>query len=384
MTEPVVVCRNPNPRYHLDFPALAVAANGDVLILARQCGAWADDATFKFGRPLTFFEIRAEMMLLRSTDGGRSFLAESTLHTGLAYDPVLCALADGTMMAGMVVGEAGSRRERADLRGVLHRHLPQLDTVIAVRGLGVWHSHDDGRTWSAEPLLVSLPGWENLYNLRRPFQLADQTLIMPVTVGYPWRSRYVGLLRSWDGGASWADPSFVTEDPAGRVHYAAGVGYWQPAMTAAPNGDLLCVCVLDNRDSAPPRGPGSASGPRTFGPTEGLPRLVRAHSVDSGFTWSLPQDTGLGGDFPSLTTLPDGRLLLTYAQRHSDGSAVLVHLSEDGGVTWTPARAVRESGASLFYYPSSLVLADGALLTVCMTSQPGGVRVVEAVRWQNP
>ena len=48
------------------FPSGTVAANGDLLLLlARQCGQWARDATFKFGRPLTFFETEAETVLLR-------------------------------------------------------------------------------------------------------------------------------------------------------------------------------------------------------------------------------------------------------------------------------------------------------------------------------
>ena len=380
MIEPSCVLSNPDPRYHFDFPSVTVAANGDVLVLARQCGPWARDATFKFGRPLTFFEPQAEMVLLRSTDEGQSFSRERLLHKGLAFDPMLCTLAGGTLMAGVVLGEAGCRRDRAGLRGVLHRHLPQLDTAITVRGVGLWFSRDNGRSWSAEPVLASLPDWENVYNLRRAFQLADGTIMLPVTVGYPWRTRYVGLMRSWDNGASWSDPSFVAEDPAGRAHYAAGIGYWQPAMAATPGGDLLCVCVLDDRDTAPPRQAGDQAGHRMFAQTDALPQLVRTHSADSGFTRSLPQATGLQGDFPGLLALPDGRLLLTHTRRARDSAAVLAHLSGDGGLTWELAATIREESDSMFYYPATVALPDGTLLTVFMTTPPGGVRVVEVAR----
>ena len=382
MVDPAQVLLNPDPRYHLDFPAVTLASNGDVLLLARQCGPWGRDATFKFGRTLTFFETEAETVLLRSTDAGSSFSYERSLHKGLAFDQTLCTLADGTLAAGVVLGEAGARRDRAGLRGVLHRQLPQLDTVITVRGAGLWFSRADGQSWSAEPILASLPGWENLYNLRPPFQLADGTIILPVAVGYPWRSRYVGLIRSWDDGATWSDPSFVAEDPGGRAHYAAGNGYWKPTMAATPGGDLLCVCVLNDRLAEQRRQAAEPAGRGVDAATDVSPLMMRTHSTDSGFTWSVPQDTGLRGDFPSLTVLRDGRLLLTHAQQRTDGPAVLAHLSDDGGLTWELAETVRSASDSMFYYPTSIVLPDETLLTVCMTTPPGGVRVVEVVRWR--
>ena len=217
------------------------------------------------------------MRLLRSTDGGRTWAAGEVLHQGLAFDPMLCTLADGRLMAGLIVGQAGNRLERATLQGVLHRHLPQMHTVITVRGIGPWTSQDHGCTWTPERE-VTLAGWENLYNLRGVLELADGTVILPLTVGYPWRSRCVGLLRSWDGGHTWADPSYVAEDPAGRAHYGAGVGYWQPAMVAMPSGDMVCVCVLDDRDSAPPRTAGSAGASTPTAPKAGLPPLYVTYS----------------------------------------------------------------------------------------------------------
>ena len=218
MGETSVIYRHPDPQYHADFPNITTTPDDGVLVILRRCGQWAHDATFKFGRPLTFFEANAEIVVLRSTDGGLSLSGETCLFAGLAYDPIIAALSDGRVLAGAVIGEAGSRRDRAQLSGALHRHLPQLDTVIAVRGFGLWWSQNSGRTWVKDPQIASVEGWENVYNLRRPFEVDDGTIIMPVTVGYPWRTRCVGLLRSWDGGETWGDHSFVAEDPAGRAH----------------------------------------------------------------------------------------------------------------------------------------------------------------------
>ena len=382
MAERLPGYRNPNPRYHADFGDVTVAPNGDVLLIVRQCGRWAYEATFRFERPLTFFEAKAEMLVLRSSDLGESFSTETTLFSGLAYDPMICCLADGRLMAGMVVGQAGPGRGRAEMEGVLHRHLPQLDTVITLQGMAVWVSEDDGHTWSEPSETVSLPGWENAYNLRKVFGLCDGTLIMPVTIGYPWRSRYVGLIRSWDGGSTWADPSYVAEDPAGRAHYAAGVGYWEPAMAATPEGDMICVCVLDDQGSAPRPAVDSSPGAPVFEPEDALPRLYHTRSVDSGFTWSEPQDSGLRGDFPSMIALPDGRLLLTLTQRGATGSALVAHVSEDGGNTWSSDIALLRSDDELLYYPNSVVLQDGCLLTAFMFGGPDQVRSVDLVRWR--
>ncbi len=377
MPEHSVAYRHPDPTFHADFPDMTRTPSGDLVMVWRKCGQWAHRATFGFDRPLTFFETDAELLVLRSTDGGASFNPVTSLFRGLAYDPMICTLKDGRLMAGAVVGEAGTRQQRGGMRGVLHRHLPQLDTVITLHGIGLWLSGDGGVTWEPGREPICVPGWENAYNLRKAFQLADGTTILPVTIGYPWRTRYVGLLRSWDLGSTWGDPSYVAEDPAGRAHYAAGIGYWEPAMAVTPRGEMACVCVEDDRSGAPAR----IAAPRSFEPTDDLPRLLITHSVDSGFTWSVPEDTGLRGDFPSMALLEDGCLLLTHTRRRPGDAAVVCRLSEDGGVTWSDERVVAHSTDGAFYYPNSMPLGDGRIATCVMAGAPNLVRSVELVRW---
>jgi hypothetical protein len=291
---------------------------------------------------------------------------------------MICALADGRLMAGTVVGEAGPHRNRAAMGGILHRHIPQLDTVVTVCGIALWFSEDHGRVWS-QPQMVALPGWENVYNLRKPVQVADGTMLMPVATGYPTRSRFVGLLRSWDDGATWGDPSIVAEDPAGRAHLAAGFGYWQPALALRPTGDLVCVCPLDEGGMQRPGRTGEA--PDLMKASASLPSLYVVRSRDSGFSWSQPRDTGLEGDFPSLITLADGRLLLAYTQRQSRRSVIIAHVSDDG-VSWGPPMVVREAADHLFYYVNTVILPDSTLVSVYMVTPPDQVRIVEAVRWR--
>jgi hypothetical protein len=143
----------------------------------------------------------------------------------------------------------------------------------------------------------------------------------------------------------------------------------------------VCVCVLDDRDSAPPRRPGDSGASTPTMPNASLPPLYVTYSQDSGFTWSAPQPTGLDGDYPDLALLPDGSLLLTHTQRRSGASAVLAHVSADGGANWQPVGVIRQGEEYLFHYAHTVVLPDGIFLTVCMATPPDGVRVVEAVRW---
>ncbi len=218
---------------------------------------------------------------------------------------------------------------------------------------------------------ASVAGWEALYNLRPPVQLADGALLLPLTLGYPWRSRYVGLFRSWDSGRTWGDPSYLAEDPAGRAHYGAGAGYWQPTLVCLPTGELLCICALDERSGARPHPIGAAPTPAST--------LVRTYSQDSGFTWSAPQALGLEGDYPHLCLLADGRLLLTHCQRRGAGGAVLAQVSSDGGLTWRPVEALRQAADHAYHYPHTAEISDRNLLTAYMVTPPGKPRYIEVV-----
>ena len=364
--EHLLVYRNPHPQYHADFPSIAVAEDNSVLIILRQCGPWAYEANFEHHIG-TFFDADTEMIIIRSTDGARSFhaIANNPVFEGLACDPVMLRLADGRIMAGSIVGEAGPRAQRHQMKGVLHRHFPRIDTVITFEGVAVRLSEDNGLSWGEPRLVVPYPP-ESLYGLRKPVELADGTLLMPLAVGYPWRSRFVGIIRSWDGGQQWGDESYIAEDPQGRCRWATGTDYWRPALGLGPNAELICVYVEGRKDSS----------------SDFTGQLLCSRSGDAGFTWGQPQPLGLVGSFPSLTRLSDGRYLLTFVSSHSSVGSVEVVFSSDGGATWEPRLALRTASDHLFYYPDSVELPDGDIFTVYMTAPPSKVRIVEAVRWR--
>gem|GEM_PF-2766530 len=379
MATHTMLYRNPNPRHHADFADAVQAADGSVHMLLRQCGQWAHDATYKFGRPLTFFEADAEIRLLRSDDGGRSFVPRSgpPLFRGLAFDPFITRLRDKRLVAGAIVGQAGPRQDRPRLRGVLHRHLPQLDTVITLHGVALWFSADHGRTWTDAPVLANVPDFRDLYNARKPVELDDGTLLLPLAIGYPWRSRHVALVRSWDGGETWSDGSIVADDPSGRFHYDAGPGYWEPGMALQPAGELTCVSVLDD-PAAATAATFAGENRATLG--RALP-LIISLSFDSGFTWTQPHPLEFEGDFPALATLRDGRILLVWTHRQAGSTRLQASVSTDGGRHWGAAHTLfSESGHSL-HYPNPVLHDDDTVTVVAMESGPDLVRFVSGTRF---
>ncbi len=363
-SEHLLVYQNPNPQYHADFPSIARAEDDSLVVILRKCGSWAYEANFQRNIG-TFFDADTEIIVIRSTDGGQTFepIADNPVFAGLTCDPAIRRLAGGRLMACAIVGEAGPRSQRQQMKGVLHRHFPRFDTVITFEGVGVRFSEDNGLTWGEQTLAIPFAP-ESLYNMRKPVELADGTLMMPLAVGYPWRSRFVGIIRSWDRGLSWGDESYIAEDPQGRYRWVTGTDYWEPALGLQANGRLICVYVESRKDKS----------------TGFHGQLLYSHSGDAGYTWTLPTPTGLQGSFPSLTTLRDGGYLLTFSSRYGSTGTVEAAFSSDGH-TWERRLALRSEPDHTFYYPDSIELPDGDILTVYMTSPPTKVRIVEAVRW---
>ena len=359
--------QNPNPDYHADFPSIARAEDGSLVVILRKCGPWAYEANFQRGIS-TFFDADTELIVIRSTDGGQSFkpIASNPVFAGLAIDPVIRLLSDGRLMACAIVGEAATRPQRPQMKGVLHRHFPRFDTVITLEGVSVRFSEDNGVTWS-KPSMFTPFAPESLYNLRKPLELADGTLLVPLAVGYPWRSRFVGLSRSWDMGQSWGDETYVMEDPQGRYRWAAGTDYWMPTLGLQSNGALVCAYVESPKE--PPAGFYS--------------RILTSTSSDAGYTWHPPTPTGLDGGFPNIITLPDDRYLMTFASRYGSVGALEAAFSSDGH-NWETRLTLRSEEGYEFYYPDSVQLPGGDIFTVYMASPPSRVRTVGAVRWRLP
>jgi hypothetical protein len=96
-------------------------------------------------------------------------------------------------------------------------------------------------------------------------------------------------------------------------------------------------------------------------------KLLR--STDLGATWLPAADLTLPMQHPGdLTDLGDNRILLTYGIRNRGLMGIGARISRDGGRNWgAPAVLFQFGEAHDCGYPSSVVCADGMLLTAAYT-----------------
>jgi hypothetical protein len=97
----------------------------------------------------------------------------------------------------------------------------------------------------------------------------------------------------------------------------------------------------------------------------------------------VPHPIGVWGLPSHLLRLRDGRLLMSYGYRRAPfGNQARV--SADGGKRWSGALMISDDGASGdLGYPSTVELADGALVTVWYESRKGSPRaVLRMARWR--
>lgn len=110
-------------------------------------------------------------------------------------------------------------------------------------------------------------------------------------------------------------------------------------------------------------------------------------SDDNGQTWyhkNQPvEDTGRGGNPPTLTRLHDGRLCLIYGYRDAP-YRICAKLSSDTGNTWSDEIVLRDNGGDHdIGYPRTIQRPDGTVVTVYyFDEEPDGARFIEATLWK--
>jgi hypothetical protein len=131
------------------------------------------------------------------------------------------------------------------------------------------------------------------------------------------------------------------------------IGNYKAGMTRLPNGKLVAAVCRERE------------GRSDFD-------ILVYESSDVGLSWRRINRTPLCGKEPSLTTLPDGAMVLTVQGGKTgcgpDGvkEANPISRSVDGGVTWETHQAPG------FDYPRNLIVEpDGSLLMVRAGQQPG-------------
>ena len=311
-------------------------------------------------------------------------------------------------------------------------HLSNDGRIVMVR------SSDGGKTWGERQVLVETPDTDErecaLYQLRDGTVLANEWpntyydrdgyyLGVPTTHHVRQMGMYVG--RSTDNGHTWTWPT-KPFDPA-PYHWAVS----SERIVELPSGRLLMACYCGHESR---RQWGSAiycSDDKGVswhylatvadlpGKRLGEPALIETHSGrlicmmrnedgltyyeslsdDGGVTWSPARPSAVPGmsNPCSLVTLPDATVLCIYGARpreaapyapRDDVGGLYVVASYDEGETWdmAHARVIRDDFMNMdIGYPASIVMTDGRILVVYYFNMFGRFFIAGSFfRWEKP
>lgn len=351
-------------------PSIAEAPNGDLLVTFNTTGD---------GHP------GGQLRVIRSTDEGRTWgpsevLAEPRLYGpsgSIAAQRGIATMADGTMLAPY-----------NDM--INHSNYNSRESTLFVA-----RSTDNGHTWTGTDTPVTLP---------RPIReahvagspiltLADGTVLLGIwgaleltedweTDPMPWAS---GVLRSFDGGATWSDYRTVAFDPNNPVQYPPFHSARYPsganefAMHELPDGRILAVIRYATKIGANPG------------------QSYLSYSSDSGATWSDPVPmsagmNGVGAEALSLfeSTCTDmlsgdaSKLLMGHRVLNAAGTRIgqaAVRVSFDDGVTWGHSVTLQDASGSTSLgaatgEPTFHRLDDGRILVLFQVFDGGPSRIV--------
>ena len=309
------------------------------------------------------FEGRMTLAASRSTDGGHSWVYSGPLFGGAEPEPgnlKPTLLRDGRLAA---IGYNFTLSEGSPLVNPATGGLAPGANYIAF-------SSDGGHRWTP-PQRIDTRHPEVLETSGPCLELGNGDLIASGTPFPMWDGRMPSgrkgfLLRSTDGGRSWADGGIFFQTTGGNV------APYESRMALLPGGRIAIILwCLD----------------------EAVGKSRNNHVVfsdDNGFTWSPPLDTGIAGQASNLLALADGTLLAIHCVREGDDTGL--HLCRavirDGRweilqhtKLWEGARAGRigslaQMGDNLkFGQPSILALPDGDYLALhwAMTGKTGRI-----------
>ena len=234
-----------------------------------------------------------------------------------------------------------------------------------------WFSDDAGQTWSDEEKVPLLPdGSEVNTDVAMNFPIEDDTIrfmfYRDSNIGRmgkdqnPDSEGIAELEPAWTAETVMRNYNFRTHTWGEPTFIPRGYRTSEASLTRAKNGDLV--------------GSFRSGRPGIPTPFDGWRAVVTMRSSDDGRTWSKPDIHSLYGHVHhSLLTLPDGRILMTYAARIGELDGRLYRgfeavLSHDHGKTWDWQRRyiLFRAPAMPPHSPQSVLMDNGKIFTILM------------------
>ncbi len=361
-----------NSEYHSAFPHIIRLQNNELVCIFRQAilrkgyvGAEAHDS------PLAHYHLDPEsrIALVRSTDGGISWdpgslviVDESDGNQDLNMG-MISQLSSGELLVNNHNWYTGlSENQGAELAGS-RSHLPRPETSpysrkwfgeIYYDSAYLLRSKDDGRTWSKrEPFSIGPYKFFTHTGKDGAICMPDDSLLLPLS-GRTNQDQPgpMFVVRSYDNGFTWNNPSMVAYDPDGKISFG------EPSLLRQSTGRLLVMMRTNDY-------------------------LYQAYSTDDGWTWQDLKRSPIWGFPAHCIELQSGRILCVYGYRR-EPYGVRATFSNDGGETWDINHEViiRNDGQHRdLGYPASIQLDDGNILTIYYFHDEDGIRYIGGTIW---
>lgn len=365
------------PGYYISFPHIVTLPNKKLALVFRKASKFSADAAIS-GKT-THHDPDSSIEIIFSEDGGFTWSDSSTTIYKSQYgvnDPSLTVLNDGGILLRFVALDV-MRTGEVNLKGRhIFSHRVEHGLVATVIGNIVCRSEDGGITW--KKLCVSdAPGLSNACSRDPILEMPDGSLLMPVYTGSPQRSEIAWVIRSFDGGLTWHEPTVIMCDPRGERSQQQGINFSETSLLHFADGEILALTRSDESFHT--------SG-NQFVPVGGVGELHTSRSYDGGLSWEYPQRTGIFGTPGALTQINNKILLATYGYRKTP-YGIRCCISRDAGRTWDMENEIiiRDDAPTWDCgYPFTIVLDSGDLLTVYYLSDSEGNRHIAGTLWKLP
>ncbi len=332
-------------------PCLILLPNGELLVVAFH------------QHKLPKGKVREDIMLFRSSDGGRRWSKGVKLDL-LGREAYLTVLKDGTLFITVHLLAQDIRNKDGHTHSYLHR------------------SEDGGKKWTTLRIgPEGFPPRAETQTSRNVLELPDGALLLGVDSArgpaFLWRSTDRG--KTWDRTQRCDTGGFKS-----AFSYFGEAVLWR-----AKSGKIVNIVRVDS-DEHP-----IAGKPVPKGKGDQRDHLVLYESADNGKSMKKTADFGDYGEmYPSVLRLKDGRLLLTFTVRDLNPplgvQAVLGVEKKDGfSFDFEHDRLVldgktprgKSSGGG---FGPTVQLADGTLVTAYSYRRPDDKTRLEVVRWKLP
>lgn len=225
-------------------------------------------------------------------------------------------------------------------------------------------SYDRGHTWS-EPYMFPTLGLPGIAARTDYLKSEAQGYLFFLTAAKSdGREGHTFCARTRDGCQTFQFVSWIGPEPGGWTIMPASVRLPSARILVA----LRCRGVAEQAHLAP--------------------HWIDLYASDNeGATWTYvcrpAAVTGRGGNPPTLTRLPDGRLCLTYGYRDAP-FGMRATVSEDEGTTWGEEIILRDDGGNHdIGYPRTVLRPDGTLVTMYYYNEAAeGERYIAATLWK--